>query len=73
MTKDEIESLPRVLTPSEFARLFGVGKSTVYDAIGTGRLPIEPIRIGNRWMFPTLPVIRLLGYEADRAAAEEGR
>ena len=40
------EDLPEYLTPQEFARKMGLGKSTVYQLLDSGELPCR--RFGRR-------------------------
>ena len=54
-------------TFAEFCELVGIGRSTAQELLKNGGLPVEPIRVGSRWVFPKVVVDRLLGL----AQAEE--
>lgn len=51
----------RTYDVAEAARLLGVGRTTLYDAIKAGRAPFRVIRVGGRVLVPMSEVARLLG------------
>jgi excisionase family DNA binding protein len=55
----DLSDLPPALTVEEAAALVGIGRSAGYEAVRAGALP--SVRIGNRVIVPTLPLLRLLG------------
>jgi excisionase family DNA binding protein len=52
-------NLPPTLTVEQAAKLLGVGRNQTYEAAAKGELPA--MRIGRRWVIPTLRLLRLLG------------
>jgi excisionase family DNA binding protein len=46
------------LTVEEVAEVLGVSRSTAYDAVKTGQLPV--VRINARWLIPTAALQRWL-------------
>lgn len=54
---------PKTLTVQETARLLGVGKSTLYDAVAAGTVDpcLRMIRIGNVTRFSARSVYDFLG------------
>jgi excisionase family DNA binding protein len=51
--------LPPTLTVEEAARLLRIGRTQAYEAVASGELPA--MRIGRRWVVPTMRLLRLLG------------
>lgn len=47
------------------AELFGIGKSSAYNAAKSGDLPVPYFRIGSRIVVPVAPVATLLGITQD--------
>ncbi len=53
------ESLERqVLTVPETARILGISRSTCYDAVKKGQLPV--VVVGRRYLIPRVALERLL-------------
>lgn len=52
--------LPLLLTVGEAARLLGVGRSTLYAAIGSGHSSVPVVRVGRQWRVPLAAVERIL-------------
>ena len=48
--RTELEDLPDLLTPEEFRAYLGIGRTTVYELIRSGELPIK--RFGRRVWIP---------------------
>jgi excisionase family DNA binding protein len=68
-TRSKHADLPRATyTLAEYAAIFGVSYTTAHEGAKAGTLPVEPIRIGRRYLFPKAQVDRLLGLDADDAA-----
>lgn len=61
----ELQDLPPTLTVEQAAKLLGVGRNQTYEAVARGELPA--MRIGRRWVIPTVRLLRLLGVGADEA------
>jgi excisionase family DNA binding protein len=59
----ELQGLPPTLTVEEAARLCRIGRNAAYEAVASGHLP--GMRIGRRWVVPTMRLLRLLGLGAD--------
>jgi len=59
----ELQNLPPTLTVEEAARLCRIGRNAAYEAVASGELP--GMRIGRRWVIPTMRLLRLLGVGAD--------
>jgi excisionase family DNA binding protein len=55
----ELVDLPPTLTVERVAKLLGVGRNAAYEAVASGQLPA--LRVGRRWVVPTIPFLRLLG------------
>jgi len=55
-------------TLAEFAALHGISYTTAHERAQAGKLPITPIRIGRKYLFPKAAVNRLLCL--DEAVAE---
>jgi excisionase family DNA binding protein len=52
-------------TLPEFAVLLGIGYTGTHQMAQTDTLPIRPIRIGRKYLFPKAAVHRLLGAESE--------
>ena len=59
----QLRDLPPTLTVEEAARLFRIGRNQAYEAVAAGTLPA--IRVGRRWVIPTVRVLRMLGVDAE--------
>jgi predicted DNA-binding transcriptional regulator AlpA len=59
---EELEATP-VVSPKRWSELSGMPRSTVYDQIANGSLP--SIRLGSTIQIPTIPLLKLLGAEAE--------
>lgn len=57
--------LPPTLTVGQLAPLLGVHKITLYKAVRAGECPVPVLHFGRRVVFPTQPVIDLLGLAAE--------
>lgn len=63
-TRSKRSNLDRqVYTLSEFAKLCGCSYTQFHERAQSGTLPLEPIRIGRRYLFAKSAVHRLLGIE----------
>lgn len=56
---------------AEFAPILGVSYDTAWEAAHAGTLPVAPIRIGKRFLFPRAKVHAVLGIPDDRLLATE--
>jgi len=58
------EVAPLTIGAREFYEMLGIGRSTFYEALRRGDLPVKPIRVGRTVRFPRVAVMRLLEPEA---------
>lgn len=59
---------PETYTLAVTARKFGIGYTAFREAAIRDELPVRPIRIGGRWLFPRSEVDRVLGIEPESRA-----
>ncbi len=64
----DLRDLPATLTVEEAARLCRIGRNAAYEAVASGELP--GMRIGRRWVVPTMRLLRLLGVGDEDAKRE---
>lgn len=57
-------SYPPTITIGQAADLLGIGTSSAYAAVRTGKFPTKVIRIGGRYVIPTKPLLELLGLDS---------
>lgn len=48
----------------ETASLFGIGYTTLNEAVKAGTFPVVPLKIGRRYLFPKTDVHKLLNMES---------
>jgi predicted DNA-binding transcriptional regulator AlpA len=63
ITIAEARELPPTISAHRAFELLGMGEPQGYAAIAEGTFPVVPIRIGQRYMVPTAPLLKLLGIE----------
>lgn len=63
------ELAPATYTLAEVAGLLGLGYTKCHELAQAGTLPITPLRIGRKYLFPKAKVHELLGMSDDRADA----
>lgn len=56
-------SYPPTITIGQAADLLGIGTSSAYAAVRTGKFPTKVIHIGGRYVIPTKPLLELLGLD----------
>jgi excisionase family DNA binding protein len=56
------EAKPETTTVAEAAKRLKIGRNQAYEAAARGEIPV--IRIGRRWLVPTVKLDRLLGGES---------
>jgi len=61
---DRLRNLPPVLDLLTAAGLLGVGRTTAYESVRTGRWPTPVVRLGRMIRIPTAPLMELLGHSA---------
>jgi hypothetical protein len=52
---------PPTLSTEQAADIWGYSSQRLYAEIGTGALPVEPLTLGRRYRWPTLPVAQAVG------------
>lgn len=72
-----MENIPPAVTSQTFnvdsaARLLGIGRSTAYECIRQGTCPVPVIHVGNRYLVPSAPLLRLLDTGTVRGTLETG-
>jgi predicted DNA-binding transcriptional regulator AlpA len=70
----DVASLPAVLTSSEVARLWGVSEDHVWSMAREGTAPVEPLKLGRSYRWPTARLLALLGLgpDADEPPVDAG-
>lgn len=59
----DLGSLPPVLDVPTAARLLGLGRSSAYELIRSGRWPTPVLHLGRQIRIPSAPLLVLLGAE----------
>jgi hypothetical protein len=52
---------PPTLSTEQAAEIWGYSSQRLYAEIGTGALPVEPLTLGRRYRWPTVPVAQAVG------------
>ena len=60
MTEDDLQGLPVVVDLLTAAAVLGVGRTTAYEMVRTGRWPTPVLRLGHRIRVPTAALRELL-------------
>ncbi|WP_046469437.1 helix-turn-helix domain-containing protein [Allosalinactinospora lopnorensis] len=60
-TYEEVRELPVVLDALTAGRLLGLGRTSTYRLLETGRFPAPAFRAGKQWRIPTAGVCAVLG------------
>jgi predicted DNA-binding transcriptional regulator AlpA len=63
LTIKQARELPPTISALRAFGLLGMGEAQGYASIAEGTFPVVPIRIGQRYMVPTAPLLKLLGIE----------
>lgn len=63
---------PLTLNTSDVAKLFDCSPELLQRQVGSGQLPCEPLRLGNRLRWPTLKVAAAVGLVAE-VVEDDGR
>jgi excisionase family DNA binding protein len=73
-TISDVGSLPAVLTSEEMAELLGVSVHHIWALAREGSAPVEPLKLGRSYRWPTARLLALLGLapEADEPPADTG-
>lgn len=65
MHEDEVHRLPAVVDLVTAAGILGIGRTTAYEMVRTGRWPTPVLRLGNRIRVPTAALRQLLSLSTD--------
>lgn len=68
----DVASLPVVLRTDEAASLLGVSVDHLWALARGGQAPVEPLRLGRTYRWPTAKILSLLGLCAEGAVASPG-
>ncbi len=68
VTLGDVADLPAVLMTNEAASLLGVSIDHLWALAREGTSPVEPLRLGRSYRWPTAPLLTLLGLGPQRAA-----
>ncbi len=60
MTEDDLHQLPVVVDLLTAAAVLGIGRTTAYELVRTGRRPTPVLRLGHRIRVPTAALRELL-------------
>ena len=60
MTEDDLHQLPVVVDLVTAAAVLGIGRTTAYGMVRTGRWPTPVLRLGHRIRVPTAALRELL-------------
>ena len=60
MDEDHLRQLPVVVNLVTAASVLGIGRTTAYELVRTGRWPTPILRLGNRIRVPTAALRELL-------------
>ncbi|WP_322769650.1 hypothetical protein [Frankia sp. Cr1] len=63
--RDLLEGPPTVPLWPTAAKALGIGRSVALDLAGRDEFPVPVIKLGRRWVVPTVPLLRVLGIEPD--------
>jgi hypothetical protein len=63
LTIAEARRLPPTIGTIKVAELLGWSENELRTRVNAGSFPVEPIRRVKPWVFPTAPVLKLLGIE----------
>ncbi|MBT8227479.1 MAG: helix-turn-helix domain-containing protein [Dactylosporangium sp.] len=62
-TIDEIRGLGTTVNVATAGAILGIGRSKSYELAKNGEFPVRVLRIGRRYLVPTLPILALLGID----------
>ncbi len=72
LSLDDVSRLPTVLTTDEAAPLLGVTKDFLWQLAREGTAPVQPLKLGRVYRWPTAPLLALLGLNADEPPVPPG-
>lgn len=62
-TIDAVADLPVMLTTKEAAQLLGVGQDHLWALARAGTAPVQPLKLGRIYRWPTGPLLALAGLD----------
>lgn len=65
MTEDDLHQLPVVVDLVTAAAILGIGRTTAYEMVRTGRWPTPVLRLGHRIRVPTAALRELLSLSTE--------
>ncbi len=65
----DVAGLPVTLTTAETASLLGVSDDHLWALARAGTAPVEPLKLGRAYRWPTAPLLTVLGLDAKGGAA----
>ena len=68
--EDRLRQLPVVVDLVTAASVLGIGRTTAYELVRTGRWPTPVLRLGNRIRVPTAALRELLSLSTADAAVQ---
>lgn len=66
MHEEDLQQLPVIVDLVTAATALGIGRTTAYEMVRTGRWPTPVLRLGNRIRIPTAALRELLSLSTDR-------
>ncbi len=69
LSLDDVAGLPVSLTTPEAASLLGVSVDHLWGLARAGTAPVEPLKLGRAYRWPTAPLLAVLGLDAKGGAA----
>ncbi len=61
MRLGELDDLPAVLTTAKAAELLGVSTDHLWSLARSGTAPVEPLKLGRAYRWPTKKLLALIG------------
>jgi hypothetical protein len=67
---EEFKALPPTLPAEQAFKLLGCGRTSGYQQIRDGRLPVRVLRLGRRIRVPTADLLKVLGVDVDEGGGD---
>jgi predicted DNA-binding transcriptional regulator AlpA len=71
LTLDQLHHLPAVVDLATAARVFGIGRSTVYRLARTGAFPCRVLQVGGSYRVATADLLAAVGLDPAQAATAD--
>jgi len=65
LTTDEIRALPAVIDVSTASRILGIGRTTAYELVRSGRWPTRILTLGRLIRVPTAELVTLVALHGE--------